>query len=240
MAYNNPFPRIYLPNKQDGLYGSPVFNQKSFFSKEYYSISNSINSIISDFIKLLDYIEPVEDNKDTYSIKVYELLLRTAVEFEANCVGILRANNYTNKRNWSIVDFHKLDSVMKLSEYEITTSLWQPRSTFKPLSEWTTSHSLSWFKAYNKVKHDRIGNFKCANIRNLLSGICSLIALFAAQFNSFPMRDNIFFIYESNEDTISFPNFSIKFPSFTEDEKYDFDWSKLSKTENPFSYFNFV
>lgn len=56
------------------------------------------------------YIEPSDDNKDTYSHRIYELYLRTCTEFEANAKFILKSNGYNNAKR--ILDYWKLNKAM--------------------------------------------------------------------------------------------------------------------------------
>ena len=51
--------------------------------------------------------------------------------------------------------------------YQITT----------PLAEWSVTEPNPWWKAYNKIKHDRTNNFESANLNNCLNALASLMVL---------------------------------------------------------------
>ena len=65
--------------------------------QESASYVNAARIIVKDYYELMDYVEPVDANKSVFSHRIYELLLRTATEYEANCKGILSANGYSKK-----------------------------------------------------------------------------------------------------------------------------------------------
>lgn len=231
MSILRPFPRIFLPSrtKQDNI--GLLKDERYISSSEKSSLLNAARIIIYDFKHLLDYIEPVEDNKKAYSHRIYELLLRTATEFEANCKGILIANGYEKEKgNFNIQDYHQINKLMKLDQYVVTTHLWNPIKTFRPLAEWESGHSLEWYKAYNEVKHNRIQYFYKANLDNLFTGICSLIVVLTAQFNSSIsfISNTGFSLPLNNGEEISITNFTIKLPHFEDTEKYDFDYNNIS------------
>ena len=58
-------------------------------------LSNAAKLITIDLEHLFLYIEPTESNLSVYSHRIYNLFVRTAIEFEANCKSILKANNYS-------------------------------------------------------------------------------------------------------------------------------------------------
>ena len=70
------------------------------------SLITATRMILRDLNSLYDYIEPSDDNLGVYSHRIYELLLRTATEFETNCKGILKANGYSKpESDWYIKDY---------------------------------------------------------------------------------------------------------------------------------------
>ena len=242
MPYSKPFPRIFLPQKNKSIMGADVFSSHPAYidPKEATSLINSARIIIKDYKDLIDYIEPTNDNELVYSHRIYELLLRTATEFEANCKGILLANGYA-KRHFNIEDYYKLNKLMKLDKYELTTQLWSPEKTFCPLSEWSTGHSLKWYRAYNNVKHNRYTNFYEATLENLFNGLCCLVTILAAQIpQCIGYLDGSGLIMTAdNDNEIIINNFTIKYPLFADADKYEFDWGTLKNDLQPFDLYAF-
>lgn len=243
MPYSKPFPRIFLPQKNKSIMETDDFSSHPSYidKRESTSLINAARIIIKDYKDLIDYIEPTNENKFVYSHRIYELLLRTATEFEANCKGILLANGYAIRRHFNIEDYHRLNVLMKLNQYELTTQLWSPEKTISPLSEWRLGYSLRWYQAYNNVKHNRYTNFHEATLENLFNGICCLITILAAQFTkSIGYLDGSGIIMTTdNDNEILISDFAIKYPLFTDDEKYEFDWDTLKNDLQPFNLHTF-
>jgi hypothetical protein len=65
--------------------------------------------IQKDFINLLEYIEPADANLSAFSIRVHELLLRSAAEVEGNLKAILKENGYTKAGDLTMTDYRKVE-----------------------------------------------------------------------------------------------------------------------------------
>ena len=56
---------------------------------------------------------------------------------------------------------------------------------FNPFYNWNEQNptdSLSWYRDYNKVKHDRTSTFHLANLRNALDSIMGLSIMIISQY----------------------------------------------------------
>lgn len=243
MSYKKPFPRVFLPSVNKSILEEVdyLLDARYVEKQESSSLVNAGRIIIKDYRELIDYIEPTDDNKAVYSHRIYELLLRTATEFEANCKGVLFANGYCSRNNLSIIDYYKLNALMQLDKYEIKTHLWNPEKKFYPLAEWANGHVLTWYKAYNSTKHNRYKNFGEATLENLFNGICSLIVLLAAQFPNligYLNMDGLSFTADDDRELLT-TLFSIKYPQLADTETYEFDWNDLKSTHQPFGTYSF-
>lgn len=243
MSHIKPYPRIFLPRKNKGIMDNDDYLSDARYidKQESASYVNAARIIVKDYYELMDYVEPVDANKSVFSHRIYELLLRTATEFEANCKGILSANGYSKKSNLNITDYHRINSLMKLDKYEISSQLWNPTQKIHPLSEWATNHELTWFQAYNHAKHNRYQSFKEASLEHLYFGICSLIVILAAQFPNaigYLSSSGLSFTTDNDEELIT-GVFTIRYPHFTDAEKYDFDWETLKTSSQPFALYSF-
>lgn len=244
MAILKPYPRIFIPQVSDiAIQASPYLSDIKYVDqKEATSLIDTARLIIEDYFTLCEYIEPIDDNKNTYSHRTYELLLRVATEFEANCKGILLANGY-NIRKATIKDYHKLNTIMLLDQYEVKTSLWSPTKSFRPLIEWSRGFSLLWYQSYNESKHNRFSGFSKASLKNVFVGICSLVVVLAAQFpfmiGRLSGRSNLIFTIENEPNSLSVSDFTIKFPVRQTEQKYDFEWENIKNHVSPFEMYNF-
>lgn len=203
--------------------------------------------IQKDIFELFNFIEPSDTNLSTYSHRIHELLLRTCVEIEANCVAILRENGYTKKGDWTMKDYKKINKSHYLSEYEVKIPNWDGSEGIrKPFLNWKSDTSLNWYQSYNHTKHDRHLNFQEANFENLTDAICGLSALLASQFldndfsfNSSPITANFADINDGYEDSIG-GFFRIKYPnSIPDSEKYDFEHKDIDFKIDMFQQFSY-
>ena len=248
---DKPYPRIWRPShNNDGwsdLCEGYENDLRYINENEKRSLLSAARLIIRDLEQLWDYIEPCDSHQDVYSYRIYELLLRTCTEFEANCKGILLANNYIRNpfiRNLNITDYKKLNRAMKLNEYEITYNKWTGEfKTIKPFLEWgnTDDTPLSWYQAYNQVKHNRYSNFPKANLKNLLKAIDGLICILFAQFTTSTTiigHSGVCAVpIELTEFDLEY--FHIKVPTFSDSEQYDFNWRALSTQVDAFNIYQF-
>ena len=248
---NKPYPRIWRPSHNSNIFSDLCkgYEKDSRYidENEKSSLLSAARLIIRDLEELWDYIEPCENHKNVYSHRIYELFLRTCTEFEANCKGILFANNYisdSTTSNLNITDYKNLNEAMKLSEYEVTYSKWTGElKRTKPFLEWgnTRYTPLSWYQAYNQVKHNRYSNFHEANLKNLLKAINGLLCLLFAQFTtSISVIGHSGICVVPDELTeFDLEYFHIKTPQFSEDEKYKFNWETIASQPDAFSFYQF-
>lgn len=231
-------------NYDDYYYNYMLDNR---YCSERSSLFRAYRIIQDDLEKLFDYIEPCESNKDAYSHRTFELLLRSATEVEANCKGILKSNGYIRPRcgNMTIEDYYKIQQATKLSEYEVKLKCWHGSSeVLKPFENWGNTHSLSWYQAYNDAKHNRDTNFHKSNLLNVVTCIAGLFCLLYSQFeyqfvNPYQITTTS---TKDNEGMMGFNGviFTIKPPeTWTDSEKYQFNWESLSGSSSPYNQFRF-
>lgn len=206
--------------------------------------------IQEDLLKLFEYVEPADGNLSTFSFRIHGLLVRTCIEIEANFKAILRENifNPTKKDGspkpencWSIRDYKRVNKTHHLDAYSIQIPIWRGQNDmFRPFCGWKNGGILTWYQAYNESKHDRLEKFKAANFENLLNAVAGLVVLLSSQFNSVDFSSGPTAMalatdtYYRGQAAIG-GFFRIQFPAdWSDDEKYDFDWSELKKEENKF------
>lgn len=198
-----------------------------------------------DIFTLFDFVEPADINIDTYSYRIHELLLRTCVEIEANCVAILTENDYQKIGNWNMEDYKKINPTHRLSSYELKLPVWNGMKNIrKPFEKWSTNSSLPWYKAYNETKHDRHSKFELATFDNLIDAFCGLVAILSSQFltHDFSPGDwalSAGGINDGMESAIG-GYFRIKFPNdWPSDERYEFKWQDIENESDPFQRYNY-
>lgn len=236
---HKPYYRIYRAKQKDDGY---ILDRR--YAGDRYLLCRAYKILEEDLVKLFHYIEPADENKNVFSHRIYELILRAATEFETNCKQILVANNYSGSpKNWDITDYQKIEQATKLSQYEIKLNIWYPMGlVFQPLSPWATQNPLEWYNDYNTVKHHRSEKFQKATLINAVHAVGAVLAVLFAQFSNYVFEpynesqshddDNDGFEYLTN--TL----FSIKpFKNWKSEEAYTFRWPNDS--DDPFQAFNF-
>ncbi len=251
MALNKPYYRIIRPFKVNstsylGGISSHLVDFK--YAQDRIELCRAYQLIEKDLLHLFEYIDPCDDNLNTYSHRTYELFLRTATEFETNCKRILEANGYKKSGNLTIQDYYKIHQASQLGHYKISLLLWPAApKTFEPFKEWVEQvenpYSLAWYKAYNEVKHDRYKNFKKASLENVLTAISGLKAILFSQFFIFTTIGSDSGMH-SDDDTFGVSNIGeiftvMPYKGWKPEECYDFDWEKIKNDDEPFEKFSF-
>lgn len=252
MGIDHPYHRIWRPHKnyswidtitaEDNEHTPTItyLGDDRFANQaDIRSLIISAHLIITDLYTLFNYVEPCDNNMRTYSHRIYELLLRTATEFETNCKGILKANGYSvDERSMNMPnDYFKISSAVKLSEYRVIFHRWATIHEFKPFSAWNTSSysSLGWYKDYNDVKHNRLEQFEKANLGNLMDSIAALLCILHAQVGDM-MHSACYEGYSSIQNTqeeLITSTFTITAPYYSDEEKYDFIWNQIKNEIGP-------
>lgn len=199
--------------------------------------------IQKDALELFEYIEPSEQNLETYSYRIHEILLRTCVELEANCKAILQENGYATKSSdMNMSDYKLIENSHRMSSYEVKLPHWKgANGIFKPFDAWKTGAPLDWYQKYNHTKHNRSDAFHEATFEVMLGAVTGLTALIAAQFQEAfsPVS------YYRSENATAYEQavggyFQVTYPrDWPDEERYGFEWGNLENNNDPFQKFDF-
>ncbi len=252
MAVNKPFRRI-CRQFTDGSYfegGNWQYLLHKKFAKDPRHYIRAFQILEQDLDELFNYVEPADINRSTYSHHMQQLLMRTCVEIEANLTAIMRENQYAKKGNLTMIDYKKVNYSHRLSSYEVRLPVWSGScATRTPYSAWANQGELSWYRAYNKSKHDRHENFHEATFDNLIDAMCGLIVILSAQFHTenYSTAEKRLTIgpgysYDTDDGMESAIGnlFRIKFPTdWPNEDRYEFNWNDLKDMDNPFDEFDY-
>ena len=118
--------------------------------------------LVRDYEEALEYVHPCDSNANTYSHRLYELLLRSYTEFESLAKGAAFKRNLIPSNNQTkINELSRLTQSLDLDPIEVGVPAWGPQEyIISPLSGWAKKpHELYWYRAYNDVKHQRAVRF---------------------------------------------------------------------------------
>jgi hypothetical protein len=160
------------------------------YAKNRGQILKNAELLYHDFDTLFEFIEPCDRNQNCFSLRTYELFLRTCTEVESNMKRILLSNGYQKKsgpENMNMSDYCKLNATHFLSSFKVYIPNWVGNNSIvSPFDVWeqgtTKNDTLSWYNAYNAVKHNRQEKFHEASLIHAVEAFCGLLVLLASQF----------------------------------------------------------
>lgn len=256
MSLSKPYNRLWRPLKEYSplslvWYEDTPRPSLSYLKDERFasqaeidSLVNTAHLIMRDLYEVFNYVEPHDDNLNIFSHRLYELLLRTATEFESNCKNILKANGYgKNEDKLNMADYFKITSAARLSEYKVIYERWASQHEFMPFDKWNASSyiPLIWYQDYNLVKHNRYKFFNKANLNNVMNAISGLLCILHAQIGE--NMDRVCFegigVTQMSQEQVSNGTFTIIAPVFSEEEQYDFIWDNIKGDSNPVNKYPF-
>lgn len=232
----------------DGHYtegGRWLYLLHPLFAAEPRHFVRAFLALQADLLTLMDFVEPADANRSTYSHKIQQLLVRSCIEVEANFTAILRENTYSSVQ-LTMADYRLVNQTHFLSSFEVRIPTWRgAASVRRPFGEWLDpSAGLSWYRAYNKSKHDRHENFHLATFEALVDAMAGLVVVLAAQFHTedySPTTKSLGLTGPYSYDTADGMEsaiggfFRVRFPTdWPAAERYDFKWQELECEPDPF------
>jgi hypothetical protein len=137
--------------------------------------------LVGDFLRVCEFIEPTDAHVQVYSHRLYEILLRACTEFESLCREILMTHGLRKQGNLNISDYVEIAPLLDLRRQTSIALFWRPEPvSIAPFEQWTPeSTSLSWYRGYNAVKHNRNAEFPQANLVNVRTALSAVFIILA-------------------------------------------------------------
>lgn len=167
-------------------FGEPGLSYTQIKTKERADETRSFENIFQNLIEIFRTLEPEPGNFKAYGNSIRELLIIACTEVEYLLKSILKSNQITaGNRNLTTNDYVTLLPILKLNHYRVSLPLYPDLGLFSPFENWNQEKptaSLSWYSAYNSVKHDR-GNAKNqANLEMLINAVSAIHILLESQY----------------------------------------------------------
>lgn len=176
-----------------------------------------------DFIETINFVEPSSDNYSTYSSKYLKLLLAIGSEIDVTLQAYCRQFDPTYNKE-AISDYrvdiknYELNNSQNIESLNSQIVITYNDIQLFPWAEWYSNDtSPTWWKIYNKVKHDRVGihefygirkeSYKFANLENVLNALAALYQIMLNLYRSIvspskqvkvPLRGSKLFRLSSN------------------------------------------
>lgn len=145
--------------------------------------AKSMLIILNNLHDILCYVEPKKKSKLAYGHKIRDLLILSCTELENIFKSYLSTANY-NDKNSGTKDYYKLKAPYHLDEFEISL-LNSDMGPIRPFLDWNDTQptqSLTWYDAYNKIKHNRAEYFDKSTIENAILAVSAVIIMFCARY----------------------------------------------------------
>jgi hypothetical protein len=160
-----------------------VPSSDQLYSPEALLLRGSFRLCMKDLRTFLEYVEPHDTNLNVFSHRTYELLLRACTEFEAVCKLVAAERGVALPKTANINHYRDLLTPLHVAEAEVAFTFWNPSlHWFTPFRAWASSQPLSWYRAYNDVKHDRVRQFSAASLANVLLAVSGLFVCLVSAF----------------------------------------------------------
>lgn len=147
--------------------------------------------LVEQLSRLLRVVFPENHNLDVYGYEIRNLIILACTEVEAQWRGVLRMNHYNGSQGrFSTNDYVKLLAPLKLTEYQVSLPLYPQIPLISPFVGWDQqkpTQSLSWYEAYNAVKHDRENEFPQAKLRYAIDAVVACAVMLQAQYGVIPV-----------------------------------------------------
>ena len=147
-----------------------------------------LSNLLGRLRAICSTVHPDKDNLNAFGNDIADTLILASIECESlfrdaysGSVGKTAASN----NRLTTADYVRLCDPMKLSDYKVRFLKYPWLLPLAPYSGWEASNptkSLTWYDAYNGVKHDRLSNIKNGNIGYCLCSIAAAFVLICAQF----------------------------------------------------------
>ncbi len=137
-----------------------------------------------DFIKLTRYVSIHSNNYKTFSDEIHKQLLSVAMEFENINKEINKELGNKLKDTCNITEFGKwlFDSKIDYKNIVIEIKFSKENLILNPFKKQknkekngTETEQMSWWRAYNQIKHDRYRNYIDVNFEHLLNALAALL-----------------------------------------------------------------
>lgn len=157
---------------------------------DYSNLIKYYMSIEEDFMKTCHYVEHLLENENAFSDEFAKIILLASSEvddlFKTICHKIEGKRPERSKINvYAKCILPKHPPINNLEAY-IGDSISGVRLQCVPFEGWDDVNSPQWWKDYQKIKHSRLGNRECGNLKNAflsVSALKVLLYIYCQEFN---------------------------------------------------------
>lgn len=175
-------------------------NERNF----YKTFWNTYIQIENELIDIFKYVELSTDNYKTYSSKFLKVFLQIGSEIDICFKEYLKL--FQSNSASSIAKYKQQLQNYDVDFFDESIEIKQLKTIVKPWEELKNNNTISWWTAYNKVKHERTNQvtintvtqeaYKFADLENVITSLSGLYVLLM----------NIFAKIKNNREDSPIPN----------------------------------
>lgn len=132
-----------------------------------------------DFIELTRYVSIHSNNYKTFSDEIHKQLLSVAMEFENINKEIMKELGNELNEKCNIIEFGKwlFDSGANYKDIVIEIKFSKENLILNPFKKekFGEKEQMPWWRAYNKIKHNRYESYSDVNFEHLLNALAALL-----------------------------------------------------------------
>jgi hypothetical protein len=134
--------------------------------------------------RICETVHPEGGMLDAYGHDIRNVLILACTEVESQWKGVLSANGVRG-RNLTRRHYKALGEAMRLHEYAASFHVYPWLAALRPFSGWGyADRGLSWYDAYNAVKHNREGAFSKGTLHDAFEAVSACFVMLVAQFGT--------------------------------------------------------
>ena len=189
------YPNIYRPEFSSKLQqnhfindGAPMLHEYDdpyiFNHEEYSDYVVQLDIILNELNEVFKVVAPSKENYKSYGNSIRNIIVLASTEIDSMMHNVLVRNGYCKDNDYTTMnDYRLLNEAMKLNEYSLSFADYNHLGEFTPFQEWSSKGgSLSWYNAYNHIKHRRHENFHEATLENAINSVMGFAAVLVAQY----------------------------------------------------------
>lgn len=184
--YTSKYAEIYgfnplniIPPEQ---YVDPIIDNYN----EYNDYIHQLELLLSDLYDIFKVVEPNLNNEKVYGNAFRNIIIRACTEVDSLMKKVSEDNGLKgNKGKYNTQHYVRFKNILQIDQYTTNFNYISDLEDLTPFNGWnekSPTESLSWYNAYNLVKHDRINKKEEATMHNAIESIMAFAIVMMAQF----------------------------------------------------------
>lgn len=153
---------------------------------EYNDYIRQLTLLLTELFDVFQTVEPNSDNVEVYGNTFRNIIILACTEVDGLMKKVSMDNGLQgHDGKYSTKDYVNFKNPLQIDKYTTCFNFIDELGETTPFLGWdsvNSTQSLSWYNAYNLVKHDRINNKEKANMKNAIESVMAFAVVMMAQF----------------------------------------------------------